>query len=73
MRDFWRNLWQKYPEKQNSIVNLKTNTSFRGIIWDIRGKFMVMKNVEMMTNDGPKALDGEVVIQLSDVEFIQVI
>jgi small nuclear ribonucleoprotein (snRNP)-like protein len=72
MRDFWRKLWQKYPEMKKSIVYLKTNSSFRGIIWSVDSQFLVMKNTEMLKNDGVKVLDGDVLIQRNDIEFIQV-
>lgn len=64
--------WQKYPEKKQGIVNLKTNSSFRGVIWTISGQFLVLRNAEMLSGDGVKGLDGEIILNLSDVEFIQV-
>jgi len=67
------NFWRKYPELRTVIVNLKTGTSFRGVIWQRRADYLILKNAfQMIENDIRKSLDGEVLVLMADVEFIQV-
>lgn len=68
LRDFFR----PFPELKTVIVNLKTGTAFRGVVWQRRGLFLVLKNAEMLQNGKPTALDGEVIVQMTDIEFMQV-
>ena len=65
--------WRKYLELKAGIVNLKTGTAFRCVIWQQKREFLVLRNAEILTEGNQKKLDGEVVVQLSEVEFIQVI
>jgi small nuclear ribonucleoprotein (snRNP)-like protein len=67
---FWR---QPYPELRTVIVNLKTGRAFKAVIWRRSGPFMVLKNATMLNDGTSKAVDGEVLIQMADIEFIQVI
>lgn len=68
----WMDFWRPYPELKTAIINLKNGTSFRAVIWRRRGPFMVLKNTEMLRGEGIRALDGEVIIPMNDIEFIQV-
>ena len=61
-----------YLVKKKVIVNLKSNVSFRGIMWYTDRRYMVLRNAEILSED-LKKLDGEVVIERKEVEFIQVI
>ena len=61
-----------YLARKKAIINLKTNVSFRGIIWYTTGRYIIMRNAELL-GDNPKQLDGEVIIERKEVEFIQVI
>lgn len=67
--DFFR----PYPVRKSGIVNLKHNgASFRGVIWQIKGPFLVLRNTEILDQGGPRPLDGEIILQMADIEFIQV-
>lgn len=69
----WLDYFRPYPELKAGIVNLKNGgPSFRGVIWQKRGPFLVLRNAELLRNDGARPLDGEVIVQLADIEFIQV-
>lgn len=64
----------KYPELKTVIVNIKTGASFRGVIWNRnRAGFLILKNCQLL-QEGKDAIiiDGECLIPLSEVEFIQV-
>lgn len=66
--------FRPYPELKSAIVNLKSGTSFRGVVWRVRGPFLVVRNAEVLAQGDKKIkqLSGEVVVRLSDVDFIQV-
>ncbi len=61
-----------YPTLRQAIVNLKTGKSFRGVIWDRRGGFFVLRNAELLKGRGETVpVDGEVLVREADVEFVQ--
>lgn len=63
-----------YPTKRRVIVNTKTDRAFRGVLWQKRSDYLVLRNAEMLKAKGETVpLDGEVVIERSNVDFIQVI
>lgn len=57
------------------IVNLKSGSAFRGVVWRHRGPYVMIRNAQLLQADGaqPLSLDGEVVVQQRDVDFIQVL
>lgn len=62
-----------YPYRYKVIVNLKNQRSFRGILWAQQGGWLVLKHAELLEERGaPKPVDGDVLIDRRDVEFIQV-
>lgn len=66
------NPFRDYLTKKKVIVNLKSNVSFRGIMWYTDKRYLVLRNAQILNQD-LKKLDGEVVIERKEVEFIQVI
>lgn len=70
------NWFRPYPELKTGIVNLKSGTSFRGVVWKVSGEFAVLRNAEMLQDMGKAArhtVDGEVLVRLSEIDFIQVV
>lgn len=67
--------FRPYPELKAAIVNLKSGTSFRGVIWQVKRPFLVVRNVEVLSQADRKTrvLSGEVVVLLEHVDFIQVV
>jgi hypothetical protein len=68
--------FRPYPELKTGIVNLKSGSSFRGVVWKVVGAFMILRNAEMLQDMGKAArhvVDGEVVVSLSEIDFIQVV
>ncbi len=66
----------EYPTLKKVIVNLRSGTSFRGVIFKIVGNWLVLRNAEMLQNLGHTErhiVDGEVLILLSDVDFVQAV
>lgn len=69
---FWDH-FRPYPELKMVIVNLKSGSAFRGVVWQRRGPFMILRNAEILNGQAAKSLDGEVLVQRADIDFIQVL
>ena len=73
----WQKLINPYPQLRRAIVNLKTGTVFRAIVYRRTGPFLVLRQVEMLSDRDskmePHVTNGEVLIQMTDIDFIQVI
>jgi hypothetical protein len=70
----WLDTFRAYPVRKTGIVNLMSGTSFRGVIWQVAGTWLVIRNVEMLRNNGDvTAVDGEVVVSRDHVDFIQLV
>lgn len=69
-------LFYQYPLLRRGIVNLKSGTVFRAIVYRRIGPFLVLRQVEMLSDRDskmdPQATNGEVLVQMVDVDFIQV-
>lgn len=67
-------LFDRYPTLRQVIVNTKTDRAFRGILWQKRSDYLVLRNAEMLKTKGETVpMDGEVVIGSDNVDFMQVI
>jgi len=65
-----------YIEAKTAIVNLRSGTSFRGVIWQQAGDFLVIRKAEMLQDRDQverHIMDGEVVVKLADIDFVQVV
>lgn len=75
----WLDRFRPYPELRTVIVNLKNSeTVFRGVVWQRRGPFVILRNTTLLGDPrqaGKDAtrVDGEVLVQLADIDFIQVL
>jgi len=69
-------LFDRYPTLRKVIVNLKgaDSPAFRGVLWQRRGGYLVLRDAQMHR---PRleavTMDGEVLIPVTNIEFIQVI
>ncbi len=67
-------VFDRYPELRRVIVNTKTDRAFRGVLWRKRGGYLVLRNAELVKAGGETVLmDGEVVVEAANVDFIQVL
>lgn len=67
-------LFDRYPTLRRVIVNTKTDRAFRGVLWQKRRGYLVLRNAEMLRGKGETVpMDGEVVIPAENVDFIQVV
>jgi small nuclear ribonucleoprotein (snRNP)-like protein len=66
--DFRRTLLRK-----RVVVNLHSGRAFVGILWAQRGPLIVLRDVALHEpGAAPAAVDGEIVVERLQVEFIQV-
>jgi len=63
----------RYPCLRQVIVNTRTDRAFRGVLWARTGNYLVLRNAELLKGKGEIApVGGEIVIDVSNVDFIQV-
>ncbi len=66
--------FDSYPVLEKVIVNLKTGAAFRGVIWQKRGSYLVLRNVELLKPGGETVpMDGEIAVDRANVDFLQVV
>lgn len=68
--------FRPYPALKTGIVNLVSGTAFKGVIWRRRGPWLVLRQAELLSDRGNPAsgkVDGEVLVALADIDFIQVV
>jgi hypothetical protein len=64
----------EYPTLRTAIVNLKSDKSFRGVIWQRKSGFLILRKTELLRPKGETVtIDGEVLIPERDIEFIQLL
>lgn len=58
---------------RTAIVTLKAGSSFRGVLFAHDREALVLRNVELLdaTADRPTPVDGELVVLLADVHYLQ--
>lgn len=63
-----------YPTLRQVIVNLKDSSSFRGVLWQQRRGYVVLRNAELLKGRGEVVhMDGEIVVATDNVAFLQVL
>lgn len=64
----------RYPTLRKAIINLKTNSSIRGVIWERKAGYLILRNAEILVSPSEgTAVDGEVLIPEGDIHFIQLL
>lgn len=66
--------WRRTALRRRVLVNLRTDKAFSGIIWSKRGSLVVLRDAAILESGRPPvAMDGEVVIERSNIDFVQVL
>ena len=66
---FW---WRRTALRRRVVVNL-ADKAFSGVLWAKRGPLLVLRDATWMQHGAADTpMDGEVVVERSRVEFIQV-
>lgn len=67
-------MFERYPTLREVIVNLKTDRTFRGVLWRRTRGYLVLRNVTLLRKaEAPLAVDGEVLVDAQNVDFIQIV
>jgi hypothetical protein len=65
--------WRRTAVRKRVVVNL-ADKAFTGILWAKRGPLLVLRDAELLEAGRPaQAVDGEIVVERSKVEFTQVL
>ncbi len=66
--------WRRSAVRRRVIVNLKSNKAFAGLLWAQRGPLLILKDAQLLEG-GREAtrVDGEVIVERSNVDFVQVL
>ncbi len=65
--------YRRTAVRRRVVVNLTSGRAFEGILWAQRGPLLVLRDATMHEPRLPPApVDGEVVVERSKVEFMQV-
>ena len=65
-------IWQFYAIRKNVIVSMKTDKAFQGVIWKRCSDYLVLKNAILHKAGSAIEVDGEVLIFIKDIDFVQV-
>lgn len=67
--------WRRHPALNHRVlVSLKTDKAVTGVLWARRGGFVVVKQAELLEPKmEPATLDGEVVVDVANIDFIQIL
>lgn len=67
--------YRRTAVRRNVIVNTKTDKAFRGILWAKTGPLLVLRGASLLAPGQVEGqeLDGEVVLERINVDFIQVL
>lgn len=65
--------WRRTAVRKRVVVNLQ-DKAFAGVLWAKRGPLLVLKDSVLMQHGAADTpLDGEVLVERSRVDFIQVL
>lgn len=61
------------PVKRRVIVNLRGGDvdAFRGVLWQRRGRWLVLRDVEVIAGSDSTPAEGEVLVDRDQVMFLQ--
>jgi hypothetical protein len=64
----------RYPIARRVLAHTLEGRTFRGVFWQLRAEFIVLRDVNMMVpGEQPVPIDGEVLVYRPHVTFIQVL
>ncbi|MFE6126798.1 hypothetical protein ACFQ6Q_00775 [Streptomyces sp. NPDC056437] len=65
--------WRRTAVRKRVVVNL-ADKAFDGVLWAKRGPLLVLRDASLLeAGREPQRIDGEIVIERSRVEFMQVL
>ncbi len=71
------NWFRAYPTLETVIVNLRSGTVFRGVLYRQTGRYLALRQAEMLSDRDskmePRPMNGEVLVASADVDFMQIV
>lgn len=65
--------WRRTAVRKRVVVNL-ADKAFDGILWAKRGPLLVLRDASLLeAGREPQRIDGEIVIERTQVQFMQVL
>lgn len=65
--------WRRSALRRRVLVNLKTDKAFEGILYAQRGPLLVLRDVTLRATGQATPIDGEVIVERPNVDFVQVL
>lgn len=62
-----------YALVRRVIVNLKSDKAFQGVLWKRKGDYLVLRDAVLHESGHTRTVDGEVLVFLAEVDFVQVL
>lgn len=64
----------RYPERRQVVVNCKDDQAFRGLLWEMGERFLLLRDASLLPpKEEAIPIDGELVLDRSAVSFLQVL
>jgi len=63
----------RYLVRNEVIVNLDTGSTFKGVMYDVRGSLLILKQAALLTPNNETPVDGDLCIDKGRVEFMQML
>lgn len=70
----WLDLFaaRRLTVRQRVLVQLRSGKAFTGVLWARRGRSLVVKSAELLEpGSAPVVMDGDVILDRDQVEFVQ--
>lgn len=58
--------------RKKVLVNLRSGRAMTGVMWSRKGRVLVLKSAELIEGVEPVPMDGDVVIDRDQIEYVQV-
>ena len=67
-------MWNRWPVKKRTLVNLIDGRAFDGILFAKRGPLLELRDASLLEagSDRPVPIDGTVLIERPRIDFIQI-
>lgn len=63
-----------WPVRGRVIVNRKSGQGdLRGVLWEVTETYLLLRQAELVGAGDPRPIDGEVLIERDEVEFVQIL
>lgn len=63
---------RRLTTRKRVLVNLRSGRAMTGVLWSRKGRTLVLKSAELIEGVDPVPMDGDVVIDRDQVEYVQV-